>query len=606
MFIESATQLYLGRQMKCAHIVADKICTWRFYSVLDKDDDYAWQFVAKSSEPATITLSIGDQEATFNLTTDFTLYKKVFEGVHISDHPYVDVTFPVGNFFIGRTQLEHGSIVTDWQRSQDDDKSSITKLWSALEITAEEIRSEVHAAYHVVNLVPHPYNRQHVSGDEWSPSNATLGLKWTTNADGSVTATALNQGVATTAQSAYAVSGYSVTAEIGPIELDPAKQYTITGCPAGGSASTYYVRVRLFAENEVPSSAATFEDDSNQFYDYGNGLTLEAGWAYATIHLVMAAGMVIPEDGITFWPMVVEGTEQYPYAPAEDGDVSMWSMIKQNAGKISMVVDSDNNIRAGQIALAINSAGSSASIDADHIGVSGDVINLTGKNISISSTNFSVTADGTINAANANITGGMINIETSSETVDKIIFRSDKAVARIQPNGFIVENTSLASLPYKRTQVYGGAIMMYGDGTSANKDAVVTQISQSGFTKLTTSGVARTFLTDGVLTLYDTNGSIRTRLNTESLLVYDSSNALRASVNAGNVQLKNSSGTLQVGMYSSGVIQLFNTSAKKQTEVNLGYIYLYDASGTRRVSLSEAGLVFYDSNGNQTRLYAPT
>lgn len=551
MFIESASQLYLGRQMTCAHIVADKVCTWRFYDVLDKDDDYAFQFVAKADSAKTVTLFIGDQETTFDLTSEFALYKHVFEDVHISSHPYLDVTFPVGNFFIGRTQLEHGTVVTDWQRSQDDDKNSITKLWSALTITAEEIRSEVHASYHVTNLVPETFSREDTSGDEWTPSNGSLGLKWTLNDDDSVTAEALNEGVATTGQSAYAISGYSLQTGIGPIALDTTKQYTITGCPADGSKTGYYVRARVFAENEIPSSSAEFEDDSNQFYDLGDGLTLEAGWAYLTMHLVIASGYIIPEGGITFYSMVVEGVDSYPYVQAERGDVSTWSMIKQNANKIGLVVGSDNSINAASIALAINSAGSSAAISADKIGISGSALDLTGKNISIQSTNFSVSADGTVTARSANITGGSINIQTDSETNDKIRLEAPKSYIYMTPSGYQIINKATAANPLMRSALFGAGWYMYGDGTAQNVDQI------------------RISLTENTFLMKDASDNNRVRLDYTGLRLY------------------NDSGTLRAAYYP-------------------GYQYFYNDSGTMKVGLGTNGLFFYDDTGTLVTTYPAT
>ena len=49
----------------------------------------------------------------------------------------------------------------------------------------------------------------------------------------------------------------------------------------------------------------------------------------------------------------------------------VWSKIKQNADKISLVVDSNDNIKAASIVLAINNSGSSVTISADKIILSG-------------------------------------------------------------------------------------------------------------------------------------------------------------------------------------------------------------------------------------------
>lgn len=372
MHIESTTQTYLGNEIRCAHIVADEVCTWRFEKVLDVDGAYAWQFVIKADSEKTVTVLCGDQEQAFSVNDAFQHLTKVFHDVTIGDHPHVDVEFPVGEYYIGRTQLEHGTIVTDWQISMDDTASEVSKMWSSITQTAEEIRAEVHAAYNVVNHVPLVYSRQSASGEEWIPSNGESGLKWTLQENGSVLAEALTSGVATTAQSAYAITGYELTASVPPIDIDPLNQYTITGCPSDGDNESYYIRVRLFRASETPSSSIAFIDDQNQFYDYGEGVTIPTGFRYMTVHLVVTSGYVIPSGGITFWPMVVKGTEKVPYTMSGKSGTEMWSKIQQTANKISLVVTDSNNINVASIVTAINDNNeSSVAIKADKIKLEG-------------------------------------------------------------------------------------------------------------------------------------------------------------------------------------------------------------------------------------------
>lgn len=385
MHIESTTQTYLGNEIRCAHIVADEVCTWRFEKVLDVDGAYSWQFVIKADSEKTVTVLCGDQEQAFSVNDAFQHLTKVFHDVTIGDHPHVDVEFPVGEYYIGRTQLEHGTIVTDWQISMDDTASEVSKMWSSITQTKEEIRAEVRADYMVHNLVPTEYSRYQASGKTWKPSNGTVGIKWITNDDGSVKVELLSGYTQTTAQSAYAVTNYTLGGTASPIQLDPLKRYTISGCPSGGSNTSYFLRVRLYTASDTPSDSITFVDDENQFYDFGEGLTLETGWQWMTVHLVVASGYELPAEGITFWPMVIEGETLKPYTPASKGDVSIWSTIQQTANKISLVVGGDNVVDGASIVAAINNQTleSSVSISADKIGISGETINLSTKNLSI-------------------------------------------------------------------------------------------------------------------------------------------------------------------------------------------------------------------------------
>ena len=453
MYIESCKQTYLNNEITAAHIIADRVCTWRFNEVLDIDGDYAWQFVVRANDAATIKVLLGDQEYDFDVTTEFHKYIHVFSDVVIESHPHVDVEFTPGEYFIGRTQLEHGNIITDWQRSRDDEQTQITELWSAITQTAEEIRSEVRSSYTVVNLVPITYSRQAASGNEWRPSNGTLGLKWVLNGDGSVTATPLTSGAATTAQSAYAITGYSLKGAVAPITVDPDKKYTITGCPSGGSSSSYYIRVRCFYAIQTPSESATFVDGQTQFYDYGDGVTIPSGFKYLTVHLVVASGYIIPSDGLTFFPMVVSGDAQYPYTQPNNGSVSVWSSITQTADKIALVVDSSNEIRAAEIVAAINDNGDSS------VYIAADKIKLEGYT-SINN-NFTVDENGRMTASGGEIAGWTIG----TRRLESVITTEDNGVTTYTRSGMQSLNSQSAT-PYN-------AAFFAGCTTASDRKSVV-------------------------------------------------------------------------------------------------------------------------------------
>ena len=144
------------------------------------------------------------------------------------------------------------------------------------------------------NLVRYPYSNQ---GD----TNV-----WT---DGGITFT-LNPGTkeltATGTATANAEFGYFVKGEPDYYILKKGT-YTLSGCPAGGSATTY--------------SFHLYSDTDYSFYDYGEGVTFTLKEdTKVTLAAMVVKGTTV--DGLVFGaPMLESGTVKHKYVPYEGYDI---------------------------------------------------------------------------------------------------------------------------------------------------------------------------------------------------------------------------------------------------------------------------------------------
>ena len=170
--------------------------------------------------------------------------------------------------------------------------------------------------------------------------------------------------------------------------------------------------------------------------------------------------------------------------------------------------------------------------------------------------------NGTANLANANITGGSINIETAVETTDKIILRSAKAYIGIAPNGFYVVNTDQAADPYRQTIMFGNAFQLKNTQTGQNLVWIGSIATENGI---------------GFIRLYKNGDTI--------------------------VYIGSISGTHE------GMVQVLNRYKKAaatlacDTNNGSGIVNLRSSTDTLRTQLSVDGLKFFDASGNEIGNY---
>jgi len=165
---------------------------------------------------------------------------------------------------------------------------------------------------------------------------------------------------------------------------------------------------------------------------------------------------------------------------------------------------------------------------------------LTGLEIDNGSGTFHVDSAGNVtanslNSSNATITGGKINIQTSSDTADYITLNSSRASASMQTSGLYVTNKSTAANPNRRSVVNGAAIVIKNTSTdtpmitlnatgstgniyatgniSADKVTASTQVSSIAFRAESALTTGYSALSTGGLYLFNSSGSITAMIN---------------------------------------------------------------------------------------------
>lgn len=131
------------------------------------------------------------------------------------------------------------------------------------------------------NLIPFPY---------YEGSHTDNGIEWTVNEDGTVTA----NGTATK------TSEFTVTLRLGgdnPFIL-PSGTYSISGCPMGGSGTTYSINVIKTSESTGGVEYVTREDGQ------GGTFTLEKETRIG-LNFFVRIGQTV--ENLTFKPMLVKG-----------------------------------------------------------------------------------------------------------------------------------------------------------------------------------------------------------------------------------------------------------------------------------------------------------
>lgn len=78
--------------------------------------------------------------------------------------------------------------------------------------------------------------------------------------------------------------------KVGDIAVSGKKKYILSGCPTGGSDSTYYLCCKNAVDDNIPST-----------YDYGNGVEFERDEDFS-VYIKVTSGAVI--DNLVFYPMI--------------------------------------------------------------------------------------------------------------------------------------------------------------------------------------------------------------------------------------------------------------------------------------------------------------
>ena len=171
-------------------------------------------------------------------------------------------------------------------------------------ITSKVWKSDIAEATIGENLIPYPYY--------YSSGTVSNGVTFTVNDDGSVS----TSGTATTGTPIFYMM-YNQTLAAGT--------YTISGCPSGGSSTTYGIRVYRHV------GATTLVSD------YGSGSTFTLDEA-TSIRIGIRLSPQLDYSGLTFYPMLEAGSIARSYQPYSLSREVLISTLTQTADSITAEV----------------------------------------------------------------------------------------------------------------------------------------------------------------------------------------------------------------------------------------------------------------------------
>lgn len=138
------------------------------------------------------------------------------------------------------------------------------------------------------NLIPYPYIET---------THTQYGIAWTDKGDGTVKANGTNTETSKMSQFYFNVDT--------PLNLKPNTTYTLSGCPSGGSTSTYRIRIIINYQ----------KDGQVQYSDVGNGVTFTTPSNYTDCRIMIDVNSGVTVNNLTFNPMLEKGSTAHPWQP---------------------------------------------------------------------------------------------------------------------------------------------------------------------------------------------------------------------------------------------------------------------------------------------------
>lgn len=179
------------------------------------------------------------------------------------------------------TQTKYTDNTYSWSTVVAD--NSLTDAYASLENKAD--RDEIVAE----NLLEFPYfEKNHTQSD----------IEWTVLDDATVKANG----------TASALSQFYFNRDTS-LELKPNTTYTLSGCPSGGSASTYGMRIIINYRL----------DGQVQYRDLGDGVTFTTPSNYQHCRIMVDVNAGITVDNLIFKPMLELGSVAHPYREYKKG-----------------------------------------------------------------------------------------------------------------------------------------------------------------------------------------------------------------------------------------------------------------------------------------------
>ncbi len=323
--------------------------------------------------------------------------------------------------------LRSGDKALGWTPAPEDVDAEIIDIntrYTDIKQTVDEIES-IAANVNINNHIPFPYYYCHnnfpsmifkFDGYEQWKSN---GLTWKIYDDGTLEVS----GTATAN-----VNYYCSHRDNSDLYVNQG-QYTLSGCPEGGSTGSYY----MWANYTDSSGKTVFFGN-----DTGNGVSgnIPEGIKGLGIYITIIKGTAV--DGLVFKPMMNYGDRPMPYVEYAKSYQSIYSLARQTADKFSWLVQSGTS--ATDFTLTDRMAELTAEIISlnGNVKVNGDM--LVDGTITANKINIEDLFSKNITATNFNITGGSIQIQTSDTSYSFLDLNAGSVWCHIEPGEFKVSN----------------------------------------------------------------------------------------------------------------------------------------------------------------------
>lgn len=169
--------------------------------------------------------------------------------------------------------------------------------------------------YSKKNLIPYPYY------DKAGADNESPNVTWVDNGDGSISA---NGSTNTDIIASYEINNCWNATHESLIELEMGKEYIISGCPSGSSATTYGMQILAYSTDGTRSYINVFDEPVKII---GSTNVAKIG-----IRINVEKNMTV--NNLKFYPMlrdanIIDDTWE-PYVPSVDERINaLWAAINE-------------------------------------------------------------------------------------------------------------------------------------------------------------------------------------------------------------------------------------------------------------------------------------
>lgn len=160
-------------EIQCGHLVCDEYSTLRLNDVLKESGKYIFQTKMKSTASSTVTLSITNQDYSFNTTTTWQRFVRKFDSIDATTRKYIELKFAPGEYWFYHTKLEVGSVPTAWSEATEDINYKLITIYSQFKQRADGIEAIV-GQKQDVNITAVRYIRDWLDGNNIDGKNYWL------------------------------------------------------------------------------------------------------------------------------------------------------------------------------------------------------------------------------------------------------------------------------------------------------------------------------------------------------------------------------------------------------------------------------------------------